>query len=561
MLTVCTLAGAQEGPPTSDWQFRWNGYFRAPLRIGVGRRDPCPAGQAPTSSVPMGLAPSKYNGGYCAAPGQSRTTFHSPYVPDDQYYAWSYDRQWEQAWAEVYLSYGNDKVAGTIGLQAYDFSDVGLLGNQANPAQFGIGQAWLTVTPDLPVDGLRTSWKVGAFIERFGMAGKYDAGPYDTTLFGRTHTIGETLALQYDLGDFTLKLAHGFGVHLEMVPAGFAISGSQVSLTYATAAPRVGTMPPAHTFPPAASPGFTLLDHFHAGVSYKKRLEVNGHYLVAWSQDDREQGTQASAPMGGATEPSAASTRPDGSLTVAGVEARLLGGVLGDLYAAYSHIEARNVTTVGPAIEVIHSAGGGGHNAVANGIYENFFNGVGTGDGRIDSFEAAYDFSFGALWRKLARPEAPNLAGDGADVKLSLFLLYSGVSGTDPTSMNLLTGAPTAGTQKLKYGADLVADVFPWLALGVRGDYVRPDSHDGHASFGVVSPKAIVRTRLLTHEEITIQYSHYWDGSDVLPQQWLAIVGVRNIALSSRNSVGPNSVGPAYPNDANVFGIKASLWW
>jgi hypothetical protein len=27
-----------------------------------------------------------------------------------------------------------------VGLQAYDFTDVGTLGNQANPVQFGIGQ-------------------------------------------------------------------------------------------------------------------------------------------------------------------------------------------------------------------------------------------------------------------------------------------------------------------------------------------------------------------------------------------------------------------------------------
>ena len=83
-------------------------------------------------------------------PGQSRTTIHSPYVPDDQYYAWTYDRQWEQAWAEVYVSYGNDRVVGTVGLQAYDFTDTTLLGNKADPTQFGIGQAWVTVTPDLP---------------------------------------------------------------------------------------------------------------------------------------------------------------------------------------------------------------------------------------------------------------------------------------------------------------------------------------------------------------------------------------------------------------------------
>jgi hypothetical protein len=541
------VAAAPKGPLPSDWQFSWHGYFRAPLRIGVGHRTQCAPGMAPSASA----SGTVYNGPYCAGPGQSRTTFHSPYVPDDQYLAWTFDRQWEQAWAEIFLSFGNDKVVGTVGIQGYDFTDVGMLGNQASPAQFGIGQGWLTVTPDLPVDGLRLNWKVGAFWEKFGMAGKYDGGHYDTYMFGRTHQIGEALALQYDVGDVTLKVEHGFGAHLEMVPAGIPIGGSQQSLNYTNTAA-------GNTYPPGASPGFTLVDHVHAGLSYKKWLDINAHYLVAWSQDDREEGTLGSSPTGGATNSIDSSGRPDGSLSVYGIEARLLGGVFGELYAAYSHIDAHNVTTVGPAIEVIHSSGGGGHNG-ANGIYENFFNGVGNGDGKIESVQIGYDFSFGYMWRKIAHPNSA-FWGDGLDVKLSLFGMYSSVHGTDSTSMNLLTGTPTSGTQKLKYGADLVANLLPWFGLGVRGDYIQPDSHDVHQSFGVVSPKLIFRTKFITHEEITAQYSHYWTGADVYPQQWLALVGVKNIATPAA-PMYTNFAGPPFPNDQHVFGIKATMWW
>jgi hypothetical protein len=504
---------------------------------------------------------NQYNGQYCAAPGQSRTTFHTPYIPDDQYLSWTFDRQWEQAWAEIFLSFGNDKVVGTVGIQGYDFTDVSLLGNQPAPAQFGIGQGWLTVTPDLPVDGLRLNWKVGAFWEKFGMAGKYDGGHYDTYMFGRTHQMGEALALQYDVGDVTLKVEHGFGAHVEMTPAGIPIGASQLSLNY------VNT-PAANQYPPGASPGFTLLDHVHAGLSYKKWLDINAHYLVAWSQDDREQGTQDIAPAGAGSQIDQ-STRPDGSLSVYGVEARLLGGVFGELYAGYSHIDAHNVTSVGPAIEVLHSSGGGGHNA-ANGIYENFFNSVGNGDGKIESVQVAYDFSFGYLFRKLAHPNAA-FWGDGIDVKLSLFGMWSLVHGTDDTSINLLSGLTTNNTAKLKYGADLVANLLPWFGLGVRGDYIQPDSHDVHESFGVVSPKLIFRTKFITHEEITMQYSHYWTGSDTYPQQWLAVVGAKNIASpvgQAKTFAGPNGpfsysnfAGSPFPNDQHVFGIKATMWW
>ena len=127
------VTGATAGSK-SDWRFSWNGYFRAPLRIGVGSRSPCPAGVSPATKAGTDLGNFKtalgnayegstYNSVYCAAPGQSTTTLHSPYIPDDQYLAWNYTRQWEQAWAEVFLSYGNDKVKGTVGIQGYDFTD------------------------------------------------------------------------------------------------------------------------------------------------------------------------------------------------------------------------------------------------------------------------------------------------------------------------------------------------------------------------------------------------------------------------------------------------------
>jgi hypothetical protein len=543
-------APAAKAPSPSDWQFSWHGYFRAPLRLGVGHRQQCPANSAGGTMV-SGTSPVggvAYGAQYCAQPGQNQTTIHSPYIPDDQYLSWTFDRQWEQAWAEIFLSYGNDHVTGTIGLEGYDFTDTTLLGNQADPAQFGIGQAWLTVTPDLPVDGLRMNWKVGSFWEKYGMAGKYDGGHYDTYMFGRTHVMGEALALEYGTGDWTFKVEHGFGAHLEMVPAGITLSGNSTSLEYTNTAA-------GNSYPPGGSSGVTLLNHFHLGVDWNKKVQLNGHYMVSWSQDDRVQDTLTSATLpNGNGNP----LGPNGSLSVYGAEARFLGGVFGELYLGYSHIKAVNVTQVGPAIEVVHSMGGGGHNG-ANGLYENFFNASGNGDGNIDTLQAGYDFSFGYLWRKLAHPNAA-FWGDGADVKLSLFVMYSAVSGTgsDTTSPNTsvspYNGKATDGTKKLKYGADLVANILPWFGVGVRGDYVQPDSHDTYQSFGVISPKLIFRTKFITHEEITAQYSHYWDGVDVLPQQSLASIGTKNIGQTFSSSA-------LYPNDGDVFGIKGTMWW
>ncbi len=515
---------------TRDWHFSTRGFFRAPLRIGVGSRPACAPGATAPSPVasPTSVGGQPYSDWYCALPNQSQTALHSPYIPDDQYLAWTFDRTWEKAWSELYLSYGTNQVVGTVGLAAYDFTDTSVLGSNASPAQFGIYQGWVTITPTLPTRDLRLDWKVGAFDEKFGMASRTNGGAYDTYMFGRTHQMGEALAAEYDAGDFTFKAEHGFGAHLEMVTAGTVPTGNPLAQAHPTSAtsPILG-----------ASPGFTLLNHAHIGVAWKHKVQLNLHYLLAWSQDDRIQATLANP--GGST----------GSLATYGAEARVLRGWLGELYLAYSHIAATNVTLVGPAYEVVHSSGGGGHNG-ANGIYENFFNASGSGNGQVENVELAYKLSLGEILRGANVSHA--LGKGQPNVTVSLFAMLSAVSGTDAKSVSPYNGKETDGTVKVKYGADLEASLVSWFGLGLRGDYIQPDGHDSAESFGVLTPKLFFRTRFISHEEIVLQYSHYWDGQDVLAQQSISSLGYANI--------GHNNTG-LYPTDANVFGVKALMAW
>jgi hypothetical protein len=462
-----------------DWRFSTHGYFRAPLRIGVGNRPACTGTQAAGTAV---------NGVPCAGPGQSTTNLHSPFLPDDQYLDWRYTRQWEQDWTEVFLNYGNSHVVGTVGFQAYNFTDAGF--NDTN-AQLGIAQGYVTLTPDVGLTNVRVKWKVGSFWEKYGQAGKYDAGKYDTYLFGRIHQIGEALAGEMDAGDFTLRLSHGIGTKLEQVASGTA--------------PTVG------------APGFTLLNHLHAGASYKKLVDANFHYLVSWAQDAR-----------------ATPTTPDGKISVVGGEVRLTGGLAGDLYGGYSHVAATNAGAVGPAIEVVHSLGGGGHQT-GNGLIDNYLGPcmgcapADVGTGAVDTVEIAYDYSFGQLYRKLRDPNA-SFWGDGMDLTVSLFGMYTVVTSKDSTA---------DGTRKLKYGADVVFNALSWLGIGARTDIVQPSSKETSESFWVISPKIMFRTKFITHEEITAQYSRYSYESGVTPQP-------------------PNN---SYPPDENVFGVKATMWW
>jgi hypothetical protein len=485
--TAVDVAGAPTGAPApaaskaDDWHFFTHGYFRAPLRIGVGKRPACGTGQNAGTLI---------SGVPCAGPGQSTTNLHSPFLPDDQYLDWRYTRQWEQDWTEVFLNYGNSHVVGTVGFQAYNFTDAGY---NDTGAQLGIAQGFVTVTPDIGLSNVRLKWKVGSFWEKYGQAGEYDAGPYDTYLFGRTHQIGEALAADMDVGDFTVKAGQGIGAKLEQVAAGQA--------------------------PTAGQPGFTLLTHYHAGVAYKKIVDANLHYLASWAQDAR-----------------ATPTAPDGKIDVVGGEVRLTGGLAGVLYAGYSHVSATNAGAVGPAIEVIHSLGGGNHQT-GNGLIDNYFGpctkcvAADVGTGSVDTVEIAYNYSFGLLYRKLRDPRA-NFWGDGMDLTLGLFGMYTAVSSKD-------TADGFDGVKKLKYGADLVFRALSWVGIGARTDVVQPSSKDQSQSFWVVSPKIMFRTAFITHEEITAQYSHYGYKSGVTPQP-------------------PNN---GFQPDENVVGIKATMWW
>ena len=118
--------------------------------------------------------------------------------------------------------------------------------------------------------------------------------------------------------------------------------------------------------------------------------------------------------------------------------------------------------------------------------------------------------------------------------------MYTGVTTYDVTM-------PTA---KLKLGADLAVRPVKWFGVGVRFDSVQPSNlgvnatnpiAGEHQSFAVLSPRLTFRSHWLSHEEVTLQYTHYFLGSAVTPQP-------------------PLPAGPP-PPDENVVAIKATMWW
>jgi hypothetical protein len=477
-----TKAGA------GDWGFDFHGYFRAPLVFGMGKRD------APVA-------------------GQSDTTFHRPVVPDNQYLSWQYTGHQALDWAELFLSYGNRRVKGVVGLLAFNFTDAAF----ANAStQYGVGQAYVQIDHDLGYKNVRLQAKAGSFWGKYGMAGKYDAGKYDTFVFGRTHNMGATLRLELDVGKVTLWAEEGFG----------------------------GKQPAPSIYNTAK---FTLLQHLHAGVSYDKIIDLGVHHLHSWAaEEDRD----------GAT----IKNLPDGVLGVVGADVRIRGNAYGELYAGYSHIYASNARSVAPAIEVLHSYGGG---EFGLGVTSNYLDGPtkqSKGNGAVDSLSLQYDFSLANLLENLKKPGA-HFWGEGRDLTVSLFTMMNWVKSDD---------ADANGTMKLKYGADIAGAVLPWLSLGLRADRVQPSSKVPEQSFAVISPRLVFRSQWVTHEEIMLQYSRYLynqrecadaaaptlcaqpPSSPVLPDGFGA--------LTTNQDPGLRGSGTTRP-DINVFKIQASIWW
>src|SRR5687767_13443828 len=161
----------------AQWKFSYHGYLRAPMRVGVGKRLP------------------EDTNGYTIN-NQTNMTLHEAAVPDDQYLSFQSTSHNMRSWAEGFFGFGNGFATGVLGIGSYNLTEGGFNDFRAN---WGITQAYVLLTPDLGYDNVRLWAKAGATVDRYGMAGRYDAGEYDTYMFGRTHVVGETFHLDYDL--------------------------------------------------------------------------------------------------------------------------------------------------------------------------------------------------------------------------------------------------------------------------------------------------------------------------------------------------------------------------
>lgn len=473
----------QSGGEKKRGQFSFHGYFNAPLRVGTGRRE-----------NPQG--------------NQKRTTFHAPLIPDDAYLTWQHTAHNNRSWAELYLGYGNEVAKGTVAIEAFNFTDVSF--NQPI-AQFGIAQAFVSINPPLRRSPVKLSFRVGAFDARYGMAGRYDLGAYETYVIGRTRSMGEVTRIELPIRNFTLWAEHGIGA----------------------------TRPDPNIYNTSR---FTLLNHGHIGASYKDILDLGVHYMGAFArEEDRE--AEMVTNVG------------DAALQVLGTDLRLDVGRFGYWYAGYSWVDAIRARSIGPAIEVIHSQGGGNFTL---GVVDNYLEGPtqqSGGNGEIHTFLLQTDHSL----RKIIQGD--KFWGEGRDLTVSLYTMINRVRSDDPDANGVL---------KLKYGVDLIGHVMPWLAVATRYDRVQPNSKIPEQSFAILSPRLIFRTAWITREAITVQYSRYFynqrecdpAGNPLLCVQPPAAPNIPDGFGSTSEAQNDEGRGaPIAPPDQQVFTLSATIWW
>lgn len=542
------LAGGPVNDADDEWKFDYHGYMRAPMRIGFGERSN-------------------------AKTNQSVTTLSIPQIPTDQYIDWQYTQSAPRSTAEMFFSYGNSKVRGVSSIQAWRFSDSTFV----DPTlQSGVTLAWLEVTPDLSdiVEDLRMNAKIGSFWSRYGGAGQYDAGAYETFVIGRTHTVGENIRLEYDNDDFVWFFEEGFGT-------------------------KQPDPSPFHSIK------FTLIGHAHAGFNWDQFLDVGLHYMHAWTQEqdhecasDAEEVLQntdpallaryADAPVGGCKQDviqvdtvgadQLRADSPDGSLQVIGADFVLNTSVAGRLFLGASHIIAKHAVTVAPAIEVIHAFGGGFFKSGVTHQYLNereswdkaYVGGGNDGNGTISTLAFQWDLSIASLI------ELPQ------QLDLTAFGMLNLIKSQDDADL--------ANISKVKYGADLVWGPLSWFAAGFRFDRLQPRSDIPEQSFTVLAPRLIFRSDFATHEEISIGYARYLyaqrECSTYTPGNWAAL---RQCVQPPNATIAPEGFGnrpgttatkaerggpidvdsqrAMYPDQGwsapheQVFYISADIWW
>jgi len=297
-------------PGPGSWHTEVNGYFRAPMALGISSR-PGPDNLTGPSSTQVSYGPNR--------------------TVDANYYSFAYTRLQEQDWAEVFIHAKKKHVDAAVGWMGYWFQSVGF---RNYDAAWAPGLAYVALDTDFGDSELKPNiaFTAGAFWPSFGYFEKYD-----TYTLGRFRQLGAQLKLTVPVGpDLTGTGVVGFGTG------------------------RDGSFNPGA--PPfyGATVGLDLLAYAHAKVSYAKIFDIGVHINTEWTADPNL--AQQSTP-----DPKSYAVEQAAHLSVVGAEMNLRLPRLGHLWISPSFISVRNGWALKNAgTEVMHSLSG-------NGLVTNYF--------------------------------------------------------------------------------------------------------------------------------------------------------------------------------------------
>jgi hypothetical protein len=416
---------------------------------------------------------------------QHLDVLHAPPVVPDYRDSFTYTTVVPQPYAQLNFSYGNSVVTGNVILLSRTATDAQQTYDPPN--QSGISDAYVNFRLPNVARHLHLDINVGAFRSRYGVMGEYDEGKYGTASIARVSGVGEGITAKLAVGNAVFALEEGFEGQFDkfpndVLPAGWNGFGN----------PNVGS-------------GF--VGHVHAGFSYLSTITVGLHYLFGWTQDDRaEQGTT-----------------PDAKLSVAGADVRLTTGNLGHVYASASRTSATFVGSLGSVLEIMNTGGGPG-------LITNYLGPASNGTGTLTTLAGQWDVSLKSIMRY---PEI--FLGDSSDVVLSLFGMQTHVTSADPAYGN---------ANKVKLGGEGAYSFVRYFAGSLRFDRVMPNGGDSSQAFSIVSPRLIFRSKWQAHDQIVLQYSHFFYGDNV-------------IVRSGYPAVPDPTIRP----DRDVISLSASMWW
>ncbi|HVX97994.1 MAG TPA: hypothetical protein VHK47_23970 [Polyangia bacterium] len=396
---------------------------------------------------------------------QYETTFHTFPRVVDAYGMFNGTNAPQGSWVDLTFEYGNNRVTAHVKMSTWKptvGSDWVPLGSQ-NFFQ----QAYLTYK--LPVGPVNLKWNVGAFQNVYGGLGQYDVGRYNAAIIGNPFGLGETLTLQYDLdARHTLFLEDGFMGRLGKTPFG---------------APAVVSIDGA--FNPSLPSAW--VHHAHAGIARHGvvPLVLGLHYLYNFAQDERDQIDDPRTPFVDEGH------RPDPNLTVLGADFRMIDNYLGNFAVAVSWADAHDATLLT----------GMNYFGAYNGeqLTKRYLGPQGGGTGKMLVTGIEYNVALGRLLRYPVE-----LSPNGPEVFASFFADFVTIDSKDPDY---------DGRKMWKAGTEWTWRWLSWLQISARYDHVAPNSKDLAESFDVISPKLLFKSDWLSHETVTLAYTHWFYGA------------------------------------------------